>query len=182
MIKKDGKKLTQKRIDDLSNIYRALKDILLFSDLSKDELWHFCSIVEIHHYKEGKVIAKEGDTNSRLYVVNDGVIQISKTTALGEPYVISLIDARNSKASSFGEVSLIDDHPRTASITAKSDLTVYSLSGSLFTKFCDKNTDIGYRIMKQLLHLTCKYLRSSNNNVITLFNALVEETQRGIED
>lgn len=182
MVKKDGKKLTQKRIDDLSSIYRALKDLFLFSDLNEDELWHFCSIVEIHHYKKGRIIAKEGDMNSRLYVVNDGVIEITKTTALGEPYVISLIDARNSKAASFGEVSLIDNHPRTATITAKSNLSVYSLSGALFTKFCDANTDIGYRIMKQLVHSTCKYLRSSNNNVLTLFNALVEEMQRGIED
>jgi len=180
MVKKEKKKLTQKRIDDLGSIYSALKDIVLFSDLTQDELWDFCFIVEIHHYKEGKIIAKEGDINSRLYVINDGVIEISKTTALGETYVISLIDAKNSNAASFGEVSLVDDHPRTATIIAKSDLTVYSLSGNLFTKFCDKNTDIGYRIMKQLVHSTCKYLRSSNNNVITLFNALVEETQRGI--
>lgn len=179
MIKKE---LSQKRVDLLSDIYNALKDIELFSDLTQDELWDFCTIIEIHRYKEGKVIAKEGDTNSRLYVVNDGVIEISKHTTQGESYVISIIDTEVLGGTCFGEVSLIDDNPRTATITAKTNITVYSLSGSLFTNFCDNNTDIGYRIMKKLTHSVCKYLRSSNNNVLTLFNALVEEMERGIEN
>ncbi len=182
MLQQKKEKLTKKRLDALTDAYNALNKLTLFKDLTDEELWSFCSVVEFEKYRNKDVIAYEGDINSKLYIVTDGKVIVSKKTALGEPYVISIIDSSAKKEIFLGEVSLVDEHVRTATITALGDVSLYSITGDVFATFCDSNPQMGYKILKLLVRSICKHLRRANNDVITLFNALVEETKRSIEE
>jgi len=176
-----SKKISQKNIDVLSDIFNALLSVELFSELTREELMEFSTIVKREDVNAGKVITREGDKKSNLYIIDEGIVEISKKTSLGEPYVISIRDVKKTGRTFFGEVSLIYNTPRTATIIAKTDAVLYNISGHAFNKFCDDNQLVGYKIMKILIRDICKYLRSSNEQVLILFDALVEETKRGIE-
>ena len=176
-----SKNISQKNIDTLADVFNALLNVELFSDLTKEELMQFSTIVKKENVTAGKVIAKEGDKKSNLYILNEGIVEISKKTSLGEPYVISIRDSKKLGRAFFGEISLIYKAPRTATIIAKTDAVLYNITGPAFNKFCDDNPLIGYKIIKILIRDICKYLRNSNEQVLILFNALVEETKRGIE-
>lgn len=180
--KKSSGSLSQKRIDLLTHAYNTLTKLTLFSELSSAELWEFCSVIEFEKYKNNELIASEGEVNSKLYIVSAGEVIVSKKTAMGEPYVINIIDSSPSGSTFLGEVSLVDEHVRTASIVASGAVELYSITGDVFNQFCDNHQEIGYKILKILVRSICRHLRRSNNDVLTLFNALVEETKRGVEE
>ncbi len=181
-IKKSSEFLSQKRIDLLTHAYNTLTKLTLFSELSSAELWEFCSVVEFEKYKNKDLIASEGEVNSKLYIVSAGQVIVSKKTAMGEPYVINIIDSSPKGATFLGEVSLVDEHVRTASIVASGNVELYSVTGDVFNQFCDNHQEIGYKILKILVRSICRHLRRSNNDVLTLFNALVEETKRSVDE
>ncbi len=175
--------MSQKKIDLLLEVFDVLTEVTLFSELDREDLMQFAHIVKKKKFKKNAIIASEGDKKkSNYYILSDGVVEISKKTALGEPYVISIRDTDTMGKTSFGEVSLIYKSKRTATITAKVDSIIYVISGSTFTKFCDDNPVIGYKSMKILATDICRYLRSSNEQTLILFNALVEETKKSIEE
>ncbi len=179
----NSKNMSQKKIDLLMEVFDVLTDINLFSELDREDLLHFAHIVKKRKIKKNTIIASEGDKRkSNYYILSEGIIEISKKTALGEPYVISIRDTATMGRTSFGEVSLIYKSQRTATITAKIDSIVYVINGDTFSNFCDDNPLIGYKIMKILARDICKYLRSSNEQTLILFNALVEETKKSIEE
>ncbi len=178
----NSKKISPKKVDLLLEVFNVLTDINLFSELDREDLLHFAHIVRKQKVKKNGIIASEGDKKkSNYYILSEGIIEISKKTALGEPYVISIRDTETMGRTSFGEVSLIYKSERTATITAKTDVVLYTINGDVFSNFCDDNPLIGYKIMKILARDICKYLRSSNEQTLILFNALVEETKKSIE-
>lgn len=171
----------QEEIDNLQYSYNTLLGIELFSELSKEELLHFCSIISKKSFKVGETIAEVGSSESRFYIIRDGIVEISKKTISGEPYVFSILN-EDGKGAFFGEMALIEDSPRTANIYAKTGVLTYYVDRDDFIKFCDKNPIIGYKIVKILARAICRHIRKSNEDILILFNALVSETERDITD
>ncbi len=163
------------------HINDILGKINIFSTLTKKEINKLIPIVKKKSVKEGEIIVKEGAKTGFLYILEKGIIEISKKTSLGESYIISVRDSEKTGSSSFGELSLIHGSKSASTIVAKTDSLLYFIEAKSFNKFCDEHTDIGYKIIKELSINVCKYLKSSNEQVRTLFDALIEETKRGIE-
>ncbi|NIQ88913.1 MAG: cyclic nucleotide-binding domain-containing protein, partial [Deltaproteobacteria bacterium] len=76
----------------------------------------------------GEMVFEEGDPGDYVCFVVEGSLEVLKGTEKGEEIVISTL----SKGSSIGEMSVIDDLPRSASVKARTKATLLTLSRENF--------------------------------------------------
>jgi hypothetical protein len=86
------------------------------------------SIVE-KRFKAGDIIFRQGDYPDRLYVIGKGEVDVIRETPGQEDVVLT----RLGKDQFFGEIGILSDTPRTATIRAVSDVEVLSIHRSYFT-------------------------------------------------
>ncbi len=78
---------------------------------------------ESKSFKSGEVLIHEGEDNRDLYILSNGVIEVSVKNELS-PVVVSEINSPEI----LGELSFLNGTPRTATVTAKTDVEVFILS------------------------------------------------------
>lgn len=79
---------------------------------------------------EGTAVFNEGDRGDRAYVVQDGMIEISRNDDYGNPVVLGTVE----KGGIFGEMALIDDQPRMATARATVATTVIAVPRAVFSQ------------------------------------------------
>jgi CRP-like cAMP-binding protein len=87
-------------------------------NIPRDEIESFREMMRI--YTQGETIIREGDNDKTLFLLRHGVVNISKEIGYNESEHIAIIKAVNF----FGEMSLINDNPRSATVEAYSDEAV----------------------------------------------------------
>jgi hypothetical protein len=86
------------------------------------------SIVE-QRFRAGEVVFRQGDKADRLYVIGKGEVDVIRETPGQEDLVL----ARLGEGQFFGEVGILSDSPRTATIRAATDVEALSIHRSYFT-------------------------------------------------
>lgn len=102
---------------------KALSRVSLFSNMQEDDLLHILSLSQRKTYDKGEVIIKEGDRDRVLYIVLSGLIDIIKDKG-GDKEKILRVMGPNSY---FGEMALIDEMVRSASVVARENAEVLSI-------------------------------------------------------
>ena len=97
---------------------RVLTNVPIFAPLPGGSLEHLASRLVPLRVDPGTVIVREGDAGDRFYIVAEGAVEISEE---GKP--ISELNA----GGYFGEIALLRDVPRTATVTAKTSVVLYAL-------------------------------------------------------
>jgi hypothetical protein len=97
---------------------RILASVPIFAPLPGSSLEHLAARLVPLHLAPQTVIVREGDTGDRFYIVAEGQVEVSQD---GTP--VSILDA----GSHFGEIALLRDMPRTATVTARTPVVVYAL-------------------------------------------------------
>jgi CRP-like cAMP-binding protein len=94
------------------------------------------------------IIFKENDKSSELYLIQDGLMEI--TLSVPEPGTEkSLVTLGNGQI--FGEMALLDEGPRTASACCIADGTrLWVAKRADFISLCEKDTGIGFIVMKNI--------------------------------
>lgn len=119
----------------------VLKDVWLFSACTNKELGRIASLVDEAEVPEGAVLTKEGATGHEFFAVVGG-----KATAR----------LRGKKLASygpgdfFGEMALLDQGPRSATIKADSDMSLYVLDAKSFARLIDHHPAVARKILRGL--------------------------------
>jgi len=95
-----------------------LREIDLFWSFSDEELSRILDIIKTETFPEGTVILEEGKMGRSLYIIKEGAVKIRKSKGKR-----SKIIAKLGQGSYFGEMSLIDENPISASVVATSPTT-----------------------------------------------------------
>jgi CRP-like cAMP-binding protein len=113
---------------DKTTIVELIRSVPLFSNLPDHDLAQIADRMKEVHFSEGTSVAKQGESGVGFHLVVDGTAEVSKDgvalTQLGH-------------GGYFGEIGLIDGGPRSATVTATTDLTNVSLVGWDFTPLLD---------------------------------------------
>ncbi len=165
-------------IDD--DILLRLTKIELFSDFSplEDEnnkriLTELARVLAIENFKIGDEIIKEGQIGDTLYILYEGKVQVLRNTLANEPFAVVNLSAEQNVF--FGEIALIDNDTRSASVKAITDCKALGLTGKDFRALCEKETVFGYRVMLRIAVRLAQSLRRSTTDSLTLFQALLDE-------
>ena len=97
-----------------------LKSIPLFSEVSDDELFTIAPFAEEKQVEAGAVLAKEGQFAYEFMAIEDGQAEVTRDGA----HVAEL-----GPGDFFGEIGLLETQLRTATVTAKSDMRLITLTG-----------------------------------------------------
>lgn len=169
------------------NKVALLKEIALFRELVADEtaMAELASLFSTVAFAKGSDVIVEGtesEADDALYIIKSGTVEIIKKTRPGDPYKVA--ELRADMRIFFGELVLLDKEKRSATVRCKTDCEFYKLTRTDFIALGDKNPATGLVITRELSKIICRRLRKANNDVITLFDALVEEVAQsgGVND
>lgn len=158
-----------------NEIIDKLKQIPLFAGICEndDYMNEVSRICTIRKYRKEEKIIKEGDIGSEMFIVYDGAVEIIKRSRAGDDYTVVKLKAEHNIF--FGEMGLIDDDKRSATVTASQDSVFIVLDKDDFEKLGNKYPEIGLPITRVILKTLTSRLRKTNEDMLTLFDALVNE-------
>jgi cAMP-dependent protein kinase regulator len=102
---------------------KELKASALFASFERDALIEIITSTELRSYNEGDIIVTEGEAGSSLFLVVGGAVKVFTRTEDGGNVPL----AELGPGDFFGEVSLLTGRPRTATITASTEVTAIEL-------------------------------------------------------
>jgi signal transduction histidine kinase len=114
-------------------LVERLRTVPLFSDLRDEDLERLCVGTEQLELPAGAVLFNEGDPGDRAFVVLDGQIEIVKAAAGGEV----LLAVRSDGV--VGEMALLEDVPRNASVRARTDTTLLAIPKAQLDQLLDSS-------------------------------------------
>jgi CRP/FNR family cyclic AMP-dependent transcriptional regulator len=125
-----------------------LRKVELFESMSDRDLERLARSFKQSTFNEGDVIATEGQRGVGFFVISEGTVDYShQGDRIGS----------GGPGDYFGEVALIDDGPRTASVTAATDVTAYGLTSWEFRPLVEESAGIAW----ELLQVMAKRLRAA---------------------
>lgn len=130
---------TQERVIHLSNID-------FFEDLSQQALLNLSHLMKEVHYKKDSIIINQGEETRSLFIIESGRIKVTALNEEGHQTVFSFLQ----QDEYFGELSLIDEAPRSATIIAVEDTDVLVLSHSQFYSFLNSHPEANWSLFKAL--------------------------------
>jgi uncharacterized membrane protein len=122
-----------------------LANIPLFESLTPEDLDGLTIRLEESHYEPGEVIFRQGDDGSSLYIIEEGAVDIAFGEGAGNIVLATLFNGQY-----FGELSLFDGAPRSATATATKHTHVIRLDRKDLVEFVHKNPAASLRIIEEM--------------------------------
>jgi CRP-like cAMP-binding protein len=140
-----------------------LKEVKLLRIFNDQELAALISCGTGAVYEAHANIVIEGELTWGLYVILEGIVGIFKTNKLsGDTYDVGQLRA----GSFFGEMSLVDDNPRSATVRALVDTSVFYFSKDAFHRFLDSGPDLKTRFYENCIKDLVARLRELDDNYV----------------
>jgi CRP-like cAMP-binding protein len=126
----------------------APKDLLgrveLFRELDNRELNEVAGSMKEYTYEAGRAVVTEGEGGVGFFVIADGAAKVSIDG--GEVRTLGAGDY-------FGEIALLADTPRSATVTAESQLTCWALTSWDFRPIVESNPAIAWKLLQALARM-----------------------------
>ncbi len=123
-----------------------LRSVMLFASLSDDEIEAVATLCNKKELNRGDVIAEQGAPGDELYIIAKGFAEVAIESGSDSRVVVNL-----GQGQIIGEMSLVDQGPRSATVRAISDPTIVQIIRRQdFDSLCERNTRIGYIVMKDI--------------------------------
>jgi CRP/FNR family transcriptional regulator, cyclic AMP receptor protein len=132
----------------LAEIVELLECIELFRGLSGPDLSFLAQRVSIHRYRAGEVIVNYGEMGSVLFVVMSGSVNIYLPGEASRR--ISLKDI--ARGEYFGELTLFDNQPRSASAVATSNVELIELTQATMLYYFEHHPQTAITLLRTLSH------------------------------
>ena len=117
---------------------KLLKRVPLFAGCSKSELRELAKTADELDIREGTVLTREGRTGKEFFVLVDGTAQVTKSGK-------KVADLKGGDW--FGEIALLTDSPRTATVTATSPVDVLVITDRRFRTVVETMPSIALKVL-----------------------------------
>lgn len=139
-------------------IVNSLIDTPLFEKLDHSELEFIASHMNIFKLVDGDTVFKEGDNGDFVCFIVNGKLDVVKKSGEGAEVVL----AQLSRGRSIGEMSIVDDFPRSATVRACTSTTLVTLTRRRFEFILENYPPIGIKVLKGITRLMSLYLRKAS--------------------
>lgn len=119
----------------------ALKKVPLLAGLGDRELQRLAGQLHERKFPTGSTVVSEGATGTGFFVITEGEAEV----AIG-----GQVRAKLGPGDYFGEMALIDEGIRSATITAVTDLTCYGMTPWEFKPFVDEHPEVAWTLLQNL--------------------------------
>jgi CRP-like cAMP-binding protein len=121
----------------------------------------------------GDVIVAEDSEGDAMYVIGQGRVRVEKKTLYGDEYTVRFLEAGDF----FGEVALLTRERRSATCRAETDCELIVLSRDRFRDFSERHPAAALAVTRTIAADLAQRLRAANQDIVTLFSALVHEVE-----
>ena len=119
----------------------ALRRAPLFEGLSRKELEQLAKLADDLEVDAGRVLTREGDRGREFFVILEGEVDISR----GGRTI-----ATRGAGDFIGEIAILEEIPRTATVTAKTPLRFFVLTAQAFRSLVDENPEVERKVLRTL--------------------------------
>lgn len=123
-----------------------LESVALFDCLSAEEMSALTSRATLRSFPKNAVLVNEGDETDSLYVINSGKVKIYLSDAEGKEIILTI----QGPGDYFGEISLLDSAPRSASAMTLEECKIYVLPKREVEQFLVQHPNASLRIIQGL--------------------------------
>jgi CRP-like cAMP-binding protein len=134
-----------------------LHRMALFRGLNNDEISDLLVYFEQKQYATTDKIVSAGDPGGGLFLIVSGKINVK----VGGKVIVTL-----EPGEVFGEVSLLDEQPRTATIFALTDVMLMNLSREAFARMKNDEAAISMQLVTNIALILCHRIRSANEVIV----------------
>jgi len=153
--------------------YAVLEKIPIFQDLSRRELASIERILHRREYVPEEVIIRQDEPGLGMYIIESG-----KAAVLSEPDKVRLSDLTDGDF--FGEVSLLAESPRSATVAASTHCRVLGFFQSDLFSLIERDPRLGVKIVVRVAKIIGDRLRKANQQLLTVSDEL-RRTRQGTQ-
>jgi CRP/FNR family cyclic AMP-dependent transcriptional regulator len=128
-------------IGAMADVVEHLKGVPLFAGVRDKELGRLAKVMRESRFNEGEVITTEGRSGVGFFLIEDG----NATVSLRGEIVRTL-----GPGDHFGEIALIDEGPRSATVTATTDLRCHGMAAWEFRSFVQEHPEVAWPLLETL--------------------------------
>ena len=125
----------------------VLRNVPLFAGFTDEQLAMLAAVITRRGVPRGAMLMAEGDPTDSLYIVLSGRLKVMMSDSDGKEVILSLIGP----GEFFGEMGLIDDSPRSASVVTIEPCELLSISKRDFKKCLAENFEMSMAVMRGLV-------------------------------
>ncbi len=119
----------------------ALRRVQLFADMDRRQTEQIARLLKERRFAKGETVIMEGSGGAAFFLIDSGEAMVSRK---------GVDRATLGPGDYFGEVALIDGGPRSATVTAATDLVCYGLTFWEFRPLVERNATIGWKLLEAL--------------------------------
>jgi CRP/FNR family cyclic AMP-dependent transcriptional regulator len=124
----------------------SLRAVPMFSSVSDDALESIASLLIERAFPKHKTIVEEGAPGDYMYIIVEGRVKVTKLSGDGREKILELLDVGDF----FGEMSLFDEAPRSASVKAMSEVRIMALARNDFLRLLARSPDLALSVIQEL--------------------------------
>ena len=123
-----------------------LAEVWLFRDASKESLEQLAAFAFNKSYAPGDVVFEEGQTGNGLYMITSGKVEVVKNMGTASEQQLAVLDS----GEVFGEMALLEERPRSASVRALEDTHCLGIDRFLFLSQLYKDPQVAITMIQVL--------------------------------
>jgi signal transduction histidine kinase len=154
----------------LKDLFAFLKKVYFFQDLPDGQIKKIQQVCHQIEYQPGQIIFDEGSQADRFYIVAEGAVEVWKDYRLPEKDLLAV----HERGHLFGEMALIDELPRSATVLAKEPARLFYIDRDDFHRIIQNNSEIAISILKSVSDM----VRSSNEYFVESLRERARELEK----
>jgi len=164
----------RRRKADEKSLRDILSEIPIFEGLNLKELEFVSRILHQRKYAPKELIFKEAEAGNGMYIIKSGFVSI-----YSEEHDTEFVKLQDGQF--FGELSLVDGSPRSASAKAVGDCVLFGFFKPDLIQVLEKNPKIGIKVLFNLSRVLSERLRHTNQQYIQIQTELQQLQQAAAE-
>jgi CRP/FNR family cyclic AMP-dependent transcriptional regulator len=164
----------------MKNEKDLFRSTVFFKNLDDEELDKIMNICKPIDIRAGLEITRENEKSKALYLLKTGEIEVSKPIVLSlsrqavteAEKSISRVSADGKSLKFFGEMSLLSDDPRSATVRSMTACSLFQIHHKEFEDLCENNPALGLKVLRGLSLRLVEIIKKSNKDILKLTTAL----------
>lgn len=153
----------------------------LFHGLSPEQIGKVLNICRTVRFSTNEIIMNEGEMGDCMYIILQGAVEVIKRLIMAgldddeesadKSKVFTRLDAAGGHPL-FGEIALLKELKRTATVRAVTDCTLYEIKKKDFLNLAESDFEFGYRILLNMAGIVSERLRKADEDTVKLTTVL----------
>lgn len=151
---------SQSKFPNSELVVEILGSLDLFNGISRPALLKLSETFQERIFNKNEVVFQEGSAGNSMMVVVSGEVRVSQTEESVEEALVVL-----KKGDLFGEMAMLEDLPRTATVIANTNVILVEIKREDFLKFLNENSEAGVMVLLKLSKILSSRLREADSKL-----------------